>query len=200
MPHAKGRQKMKQLTLILFLIPCLIFAQVDIKNQIDSLKFVTEVPYAGEIMIDKENLSNSDTFVYNIGCGDRFLWDVVKLKEKAIPYLLELLDDTRETPASFPYQGGQCTVGKIAYIALQEIIHGIPTAKLLNVNPEDFDCGNCYYHITLDKRKNRKKFKKAVKQWYEQNKVNLVWINRPGFGTCDCSGKHPNGGHFELKK
>ena len=117
MPHAKGRQKMKQLTLILFLIPCLTFAQVDIKKQIDSLKFVTEVPYAGEIMIDKENLSNSDTFVYNIGCGDRFLWDVVKLKEKAIPYLLELLDDTRETPASFPYQeiGGSVLRMKVLY-------------------------------------------------------------------------------------
>ena len=29
----------------------------------------------------------------------------------------------------------------------------IPTAELLNVNPEDYDCGYCYYHITLDKRK-----------------------------------------------
>ncbi len=191
---------MKQLTLLLLLLPCLTFAQADIKNQIDSLKFVTEVPYAGEIMINKENLYNADTFVYNIGCGDRFLWNVVKLKEKAIPYLLELLDDTTETPASFPYSGGQCTVGKIAFIALEEIIHGIPTADLLKVNPADYDCGICYYHIALSKKKNRVQFKKAVKQWYEQNKVNLVWTNRPGFATCECSGKHPSGGHFELKK
>lgn len=176
------------------IFPLLTFAQTDIKTQIDSLKFATEVPYGCESPVGTEN------FIYNIGCGDIFLWNVVKLKDKAIPYLLELLDDATEIPASFPYQGGQCTVGKIAFIALQEIIHGIPTAELLKVNPEDYDCGSCYYHIALSKKKNRAQFKKAVKEWYEQNKVNLVWTNVPSYATCDCSGKHPSGGHFELKK
>ena len=176
------------------------FAQTDIKRQIDSLKFVTEVPYACEIVIDRKHASYADTFLYNNGCGDRLLWNVVKLKENAIPYLLELLENTTETPASFPYQGGRCTVGKIAFIALEEIIHGIPTADLLKVNPADYDCGDCYYHIALSKKKKRAQFKKAVKQWFDQNKHKLVWTNSPAFATCECSGKHPSGGHFELKK
>lgn len=186
-------KKLKYILLITF--PLLTFAQTDIKKQIDSLIFSTEVPYTELQMYNK----SSDSILYTRGFGDQYLWNVIKLKEKAIPYLIELIDNTKETPASFPYQGGQCTLGKMAFIALQEIIHGIPTAELLQVNPEDYDCGYCYYHITSDKRKNRKKFKKAIKEWYEKNKMNLVWVEADNFSTCESSSKHPNGGHYEVK-
>lgn len=186
-------KKLKYILLITF--PLLTFAQTDIKKQIDSLIFSSEVPYTELQMYNK----SSDSILYTRGCGDQYLWNVIKLKEKAIPYLIESIDNTKETPASFPYQGGQCTLGKMAFIALQEIIHGIPTAELLQVNPEDYDCGYCYYHITLDKRKNRKKFKKAIKEWYEKNKMNLVWVEADNFSTCESSSKHPNGGHYEVK-
>lgn len=122
-------KKLKYILLITF--PLLTFAQTDIKKQIDSLIFSTEVPYTELQMYNK----SSDSILYTRGCGDQYLWNVIKLKEKAIPYLIELIDNTKETPASFPYQGGQCTLGKMAFIALQEIIHGIPTAELLQVNP-----------------------------------------------------------------
>jgi len=109
------------------------------------------------------------------------------------------LDNSDLTLASFPNQGGQCKVSDVSYIVLQEIIHGIPTAQLLNVNPDDFDCGYCYYHLTLSDEKNRLKFKDAFLKWYKENKDKLIWVSDNKYETCDCSGKHPSRGHFEIK-
>ncbi len=191
---------MKYLVVYLILFPYLLNAQIDIKTKIDSLKYVSEIPYACEIIQIGDKPIQKDTFIYNIGCGDKLFWDAVRLKDLAIPYLIEQLDNLEETQASFPYQGGQCKVADVSYIVLQEIIHGIPTAQLLNVNPKEFDCGYCYYHLTLQDKNNRIKFKKQITDWYQTNKDNMVWIPENEFGTCDCSGKHPNGGFYMIKK
>ncbi|MEA3495962.1 MAG: hypothetical protein U9R42_08000 [Bacteroidota bacterium] len=189
---------MRFLTLILILFTHITIAQISIKSTIDSLKFVSEIPYACEIH-PEIYVKNKDTFMYNIGCGDKLFWNAVKLKEKGILSLIDQLDNLEYTLASFPYQGGQCKVADVAYIVLQEIIHGIPTAELLNVNPNDYDCGYCYYHIALEKKSNRKKFKRSVKRWYKTNKMNLIWISENKFMTCECNGKHPAGGYYKLK-
>jgi hypothetical protein len=198
--HAYKTKRMKLSSIILILFPCFAFSQINIKDKIDSLKYVSEIPYECEIIQIINNKFPTDTFIYNIGCGDKLFWDAVKLKDKAIPNLIEQLDNIKETPASFPFQGGQCKVADISYIVLQEIIHGIPTAQLLNVNPKDFDCGYCYYYLTLMDKENRVKFKLAVLNWYFENKDQLIWVRNDKYETCDCNGKHPNGGHFEIKK
>ena len=191
---------MRYLMVFFILSPCLLDAQTVIESIIGNLKFVTEIPYACEIIqIDNEPIQK-DTFIYNIGCGDKLFWDAVKLKDLAIPYLIEQLDNLEETEASFPYQGGQCKVADISYIVLQEIIHGIPTAQLLNVNPKDFDCGYCYYYLTLRDKENRIRFKRAVSEWYLQNKDYMIWISENKYETCDCSGKHPSDGFYLIKK
>lgn len=189
---------MRLLTLILILVSNSAIAQTAIKKTIDSLRYVSEIPYACETPPEIYE-QNKDTFLFNIGCGDKLFWDAVKLKEQGIHYLIEQLDNVEKTIASFPYQGGQCKVADVAWIALQEIIHGLPTAELLNINPNDYDCGYCYYHITLEKKSNRKKFRKSVKEWYERNEENLIWVSKDNYMTCECTGKHPNGGYYELK-
>ena len=190
-------------TLILTIFPLLTFAQtMDNKKLIDSLRFVTDIPYACEILLDKNAPYNRDTLIYNIGCGDRFFWQVVKGKQEIIPLLLDKLDDTTQTEASVPYFGGQYTVADIAYTALQEIIKDIPTFELLKIKFDTNGCGYCSYWNHLRKNiKNRKKFKVAVTDWYDKNKANLVWVTSNQFLTCDISGiNHPNGGHYEFKK
>lgn len=178
--------------------PFIMQAQNQVQRQVDSLKFVTEIPYICHYRFSDE-INGPDINPFALGCGDKLLWKVVMLKEKAISCLIEELDNMEETPASFPLQGGQCKVADVAYIALQEIIHGIPTAELLNVNPDNYDCGYCYYHYNLNKKNQRKKFKKAVAEWYNHNKDKLVWVNKEGFSTCDCSGPHPNGGYYIIE-
>lgn len=182
---------MKRLIILLFFFPCLAFAQMDTKKLVDSLKFVTDMPYICHTPLHSE---------LSVGCGDRIFWQTVMQKQDAIPFLIDKLSDTTATEVSVPNFGGQYTVADIAYTALEEIIKDIPTFELLGVKFDEKGCGYCSYWYHLRKLKNRKKFQKNVRDWYEKNKLNLVWVISKQILTCDCSAAHPNGGHFELKK
>ena len=175
-------------TFILTFLPLITVAQTDSEKLVDSLKYVKDMPYICETGID-------------FGCGDKIFWTVVKHKETVVPLLIDKLADTTTTLATVPNFGGEWTVGDISYTTLQEIINDIPTFDLLGVKFDKDGCGYCTYWNYLRKdTKNRKKFQTAVRNWYEMNKSNLVWVSSNEFLTCDCSGQHPNGGHFELKK
>lgn len=156
----------------------------EIIEKIDSLKFVKEMPYICESGI----------------CGDELYWKTVKMGRYNIELLIDKLDDTTATTANVVLFGGYYTVADIAYCTLNEIIHNIPTFDLLGVQFDKEGCGYCSYWKHLNKSiSNRQKFKEAVKNWYHKNKDNLVWVENNNFSTCDCSGKHPNSGHYELK-
>ncbi len=137
----------------------------------------------------------------SIGCGDKLFWNIVKLKEKAIPFLLDKLNDSTMTEINVPLFNYNYAVADISYVALEEIIHGIPTFKLLGIEFDKEGCGYCSYWQHLNKNyQNRQNFRIAVRYWYEKNKNNLVWVENNEFTSCDCGGKHPNNGHYELKK
>jgi hypothetical protein len=156
----------------------------EVTKQIDSLKFVNEMPYICETGI----------------CGDKLYWDAVSIGRSNIELLIDKLDDTTLTTANVVLFGGNYTVADIAYSILSEIIHNIPTFDLLGVPFDQEGCGYCSYWQHLNKDFSiRQKFKESVKNWYLENKDNLVWIESNNFATCDCNGKHPNGGHYELK-
>lgn len=153
-------------------------------NQIDSLKLVKEMPYICKTGI----------------CGDKLYWEAVSVGRSNIELLIDKLDDTTSTTANVVLFGGNYTVADIAYSTLNEIIHNIPTFDLLGVQFDQEGCGYCSYWQHLNKSfTNRQKFKEAVKNWYYKNKDNLIWVESNNFATCDCNGKHPNGGHYELK-
>jgi len=178
----------KLLTFILLTISVSCFGQID-NNQklIDSLKYVTDMPYICEE-------------VGSIGCGDNFFWEVVKQKQTIIPLLLHLLDDTTETKATVPNFGGQYTVGDICYSALQEIIHGIPTFDIAGIKFDSNGCGYCSFWNYIRQPNNRIIFKTKITKWYNDCKQKLIWVINDKYEICDCSSKHPNAGHYELKK
>lgn len=110
------------------------------------------------------------------------------------------LDYTTLTTANLVLFGGNYTVADIAFSVLTEIIHDIPTFELLGVPFDKEGCGYCSYWQHLNKDfSNRQKFKVSVRNWYLKNKDNIVWVKSNNFATCDCSGRHPNGGHYKLK-
>jgi ribosomal protein L28 len=161
---------MKLLISIFLFFPCFTFAQTGNKILVDSLKFVTDMPYICRDTVPTK-LSN--------GCGDKIFWRTVQQKQSIVNLLMDKLS---------------------AYTALQEIIKGIPTFELLGVKFDKNGCGYCSYWTHLQKNiKNRRKFQVNVQSWYENNKENLVWVTSSQILTCDCAGRHPNGGHFELK-
>lgn len=133
-------------------------SQVANKKLVDSLKFVRFVPY----------IENYD---------DPIFWRIVEKGKEIIPNLINKMTDTKKLKEVYvPNFGGEYTVADVAYQALQEIIKDIPTFDLLGVSFSE-DCGYCSYwfHVRASKR-NRKKFQHAVREWYEQNKNNLVWV------------------------
>ncbi len=153
--------------------------------QVDSLRFIKEMPY-----ISENGLS-----------GDKLYWEVVVLRDNGIELLIDKLDDTTLTSAPILYFGGNYTVADIAFTALSEIIHKIPTFELLGVPFDEEGCGYCSYWQHLNENlERRQKFKIAVREWYHKNKRNLMWVESNDFYTCDCKGKHPNQGHYELKQ
>ncbi len=178
---------MKILTALLCLLPCLSQAQTDHSKLLDSLKHIREMPYICE---------------GGLGCGDSIFWKVVSYKSEIVPYLIERINDTTQTEAYVVLFGGIWTVGDVAYAALEEIVWDLPTFRLLGTRFDKRGCGYCAYWKHINKSlKNREKFQRKVKQWYELNRADLVWVVSEEFQMCDCMGrKHPNGGHYELKK
>ena len=158
----------------------------DLRLLVDSLVFVTNMPYICDIGFND--------------CGDKIFWDVVRQKQIVIPLLIEKLSDTTNTLATVNVFGGRWAVGDIAFAALEELIKGVPTFELLGVRFDKSGCGYCaYWDQVRESLDNRTRFQSAFHKWYETNKHKLVWVESDEFRICDCRGKHPNGGHFELK-
>jgi hypothetical protein len=189
---------MKYLIAIAVLFPGLACCQTgDHRALLDSLKLVTDMPYICRSGVGE----TTNSPVPPSGCGDKLFWKVVKQKQQVIIPLIEKLADTTQTAATVPTFGGYYTVADVAYKALEEIIAGIPTFALLKVKFDSKGCGYCsYWHHVRKDVKNRREFQSAVRQWYEKNKQGLTWVTGDDFSICDCQGKHPNGGHFALKK
>ena len=96
-----------------------------------------------------------------------------------------------------PFFSGEYTVADVAYSAIREIIIDIPTFKLLGIRFNKV-CGYCsYWEYVRESEKNREKFQKAVRKWYEKNKDNLKWVDEPFAVTDICTS--PAGGHYYLK-
>jgi len=175
------------------MLPTLTFAQDSAQTQVSQLSFVKDMPYICHDDVENSNL-------HNPGCGDSFFWNVVTLKMEAVPLLIDKLDDTTLTEAVVPLFGYLHTVADVAYVALVEIIHGLPTFELLGVPFDQEGCGYCsYWQHVNENIENRMAFKKAVKQWYETNQDRLLWVTSQVFSSCDCGGRHPNSGHYSLK-
>jgi hypothetical protein len=186
MPYAKRRHKMKILTYILILIPALTFSQTDNKTLVDSILYVDKVPHCLDAVT--EQLDTNGIF-----------WKIVKMKDKAIPFLLDKIDDTTTTNAIVRHFGGYYTVGDLAYVTLQEIIHNIPTFELLGVPFDTNGCGYCAYWQHLSDFTNRQKFKIALKNWYDQNQLNLLWTEYKWKGE-ECFYRNPNNGYYDFRK
>jgi hypothetical protein len=167
----------------------------EVINQVDSLKFIKEMPFACE-----DNYNVTERHPLSIGCGNELYWNVVKLNNSVIELLIDQLNDTTTTESIVPLFGYYYTTADIAYTVLQELIHKIPTFALLGVEFDKEGCGYCSYWQHLNKNfENREKFKSAVTKWYHYNKGNFIWVKSNSFETCVCYGKHPNGGHYELE-
>ena len=178
---------MKTALYFLGLVPFFTNAQTVSKPLTDSLQFITLMPHCLEPPANQPGFNS-------------IFWRIVKQKDAIIDDLIGKIDDTTETQAVVHWFGGNWAVGDIAHEALREIIHDLPTFKLLGVKFDKNGCGECsYWYYLRDDYRNRIKFKQSIKKWYAKNKDNLVWVKAPLF-VSECMYHNPNGGYFVVRK
>jgi hypothetical protein len=168
------------ISIFCFIISLSTSGQENYEKLVDSLRYIIQDPYLGN-------------------CSDP-VFNAVVCKGKAIvPELINKMTDTRKLKDMYvPITGEEYAVADVAYIAIQEIIANIPTFELLGFPPDEV-CGVCsYYRYVRESKKNRKRFQKVVREWYEENKDNLIWIDN--LASIVCEGFSPAGGHFVLQK
>ncbi len=190
------------LMIFCFLTNIIVFAQKNIEKQIDSLKYVTDMPRECNVSNFIKNKKENEAYIYPLDerCGDILFWNVVMLKEKAILPLIKKVGDATPTEATAAPTPRRYTVGDVALSALQEIIHGIPVYEIAGIKYDE-SLGSLNYWYYFDKKSNRKKFQKNLYKWYNENKNSLEWIESNNrFEICACFGGHPNGGYYEVEK
>jgi hypothetical protein len=189
---------MKISALILLMIPIFSFAQSLEKDFFKNLKNVKSIPIICRSDINKLYFSDETKNIIEtsvplpkpVGCGDKAFWSIVKLKDKAIPLLIENLNDTTTTSIAAPYKPYNYSIADLSLLILKEIIHDFPAIASKN-NDQEYLRRNY---------KARVRFKQQISIWYNNNINNLVWTKSEVFSTCDCQGPHPNGGHYVVKK
>lgn len=172
------------LVLALLLVSFAAYSQNSYHSLADSLRYVVNVPY-----------------IQN--CSDPILWKVVGKGLDIVPDLIDKLDDTTVLKEVYvPFFGGEYAVADVAHIALLEIIRDIPTFELLGVEFDEKGCGYCsYWFHVRSKVKNRKRFKEAVRKWYNYHKNYLEWTEGNGMSnTGDCFKPLTLKGHYRVKK
>lgn len=197
-----GNLRLFTMSAVLLSASSLLFAQAGKKEFREILRKVADAPYTCEyLIIDEIPGVSTDTFIFNTGCGDSLFWNIVKTKDKGIMPLISLLDCRELSAAPVPYCGNNYTVGVLAYMALSEIINGLPSiSESLPPGSEEEGtawCG-CLQVMRQDPAK-VKIFKKTIARWYRKNRKELVWVYSDSFSTLDaCSFNHPNKGHYEI--
>lgn len=182
------------LTYIVLTVNFLSLSQTQFNSKIDSLEYTTNVVSicrSANVLEECELCSQ---------CGDIFFWEIVQGKDSVITLLMDKISDTTKTAAPNNFAGINYSVGDIALLALQEIIHDIPTLDLAGTEFSSSEGYGVFWKHLNTNTENRVLFVKALENWYNTNMEELTWVNSNVFEICDCSGPHPNGGHYVLKK
>lgn len=194
----------KLVAFILLLLPVLLQAQQPATQTEDpaaktvgNLLYVFDVPVCGKDSITPDPTGK---FKYNTGCGDHLFWQVVELRQKAVPYLIALIESQEPTQAKLPSGKGYYRLGDVALMALVEIIHELPVEELAGVKYGSYSDRWKFYHKGLKDKKKRAALKEAIDKWYKDNRGKLVFEKSDTYGNCNCVGKHPIGGYFMLRK
>jgi len=165
-----------------------VMSQESYKKEIKNLSKIKVMPYVPELS------------------GDVFFWDAVKCKIDIVPYLTEIIDSEKKIKANVNYYGRNFTLGDVAYHIIIEIIRDIPTLDFLKEWKgfnENNGYGN-YWSYVRESKENRNALKIKFKQWYKENKGNLVWVeDNKLYLKEDKEGAkrypHPAGGYYKLK-
>jgi hypothetical protein len=174
---------------LLFFIGCTAQKKIYYDKEIKAIQNIQTMPYSPELS------------------GDSLFWNITIKKKEIIPALIEHIDDTLTTSANVPNFGGVYTIGDVCVRAIEEIINGFPTIKIIEKNEFVINekAYGIYWDFVRSSFQNRQDFKIKVKQWYEKNKDSLVWVTDERlYAVSDDEGvpakKRPSGGYYIIKE
>jgi hypothetical protein len=144
---------MKRLIVIIFFLFSLThsFGQnADIKSMVDSLQFL-----------------KADT----LDCKADLYWRIIAKGEKAIPFLINKLNDTTETSISHHCKATKLNVGEVSYFALGHIAF-FPTYVITHIQFDVFYGNGCWsFFDYFFNNSNKRQYQDLVQRWYDANKT-----------------------------
>ena len=132
-------------------------------------------------MVDSLHYIKGDT----LDCNADIYWRIIAQGDKAIPFLIQKLDDTTNTNIHFICKNGTLNVAEIAYKALDEIVI-LPMAVIVpHIQFDHFDGDGCwsfykYFYIN----NNKAAFKKNMNEWYSPNRFRIKKISKVNMTDC----------------
>lgn len=145
---------MKQIiaTILLFHFLTVSFGQSqtpDIKSMVDSLQYLK---------------------VDTLDCNASLYWRIVAQGGKAIPFLIDKLDDTTLTKISNNCKAIKLNVGEVAYFALQQIAF-FPAFVITHIQFDFSDNKGCWsFFDYFFNNANKRHYQDLVRKWYDDNK------------------------------
>ena len=151
------------------------FGQTDkMKLQVDSLKYVKGDVY------DCSSLT----------------WKIVEYKKDVIQLLIDKLDDTTATQATYVCKKTNLCVGDLAYLSLGEIL-ALPFFAVTGMQLDVIDTNGCDQGKFEYIEANRKRFKQQIQTYYNTNKTRMKWMDTTIF-MMPCQEENKEYGHYYV--
>lgn len=144
---------MKKVIATILLLHCLTLSfgqSSDIKSMVDSLQYLK---------------------VDTLDCNASLYWRIVAQGDKAIPFLIDKLNDTTPRNISNKCKTPKLNVGEVAFFAVQQIAF-FPAFAITHIQFDVIYSNGCWsFFEYFFNNSNKKSYQDLVRQWYDKNKT-----------------------------
>lgn len=169
----------------------------DILSEKEELSDLKEIPEFYKISSIVSNIYDESSKTFSQSCGDKEYWEIVKMGENAIPFLISKLNSSVKTTIPVPCSDSLLTEGCLAFILIDEIL-SIPYFIVFHMQFDSFDWSCDFPHGLLDYvMENPDNTQTKISDWYEQNsnRITKKKMREANQTTCE----KENGVKFRLR-
>lgn len=147
---------------------------------------LTEIPEFTKISTIPTSTWNEESKKFIWNCSDTEYWNIIKMGESAIPFLISKLKSKTKTAIQVPCWDYPLTEGGLAYILIDEMI-SIPVFSIFGMQFDSFKFGCPYPSGLLNYMMgDPKNTHKTISLWYNQNKKHIHEIKLLDEDKTDC--------------
>ena|SRR5258705_10929407 len=116
-------------------------------------------------MVDSLKYLKHDT----LDCKADLYWRIVAQGDKAIPFLIDKLNDTTQTNVSFHCKQSKLSVGELSYFALNQI-GDFPAFTITHIQFDEIDNNGCWsFYEYFFNNDNKPSYQRLVREWFNNN-------------------------------